>query len=64
MATQMFISTRRPLKSLFERFERNKLVINCFRTNCGSCSEEIVEEIAKHCKTFYRRANRCSSFAL
>ena len=27
----------------------------------GSCSEDIVEEIAKHFKTFYIRANRCSS---
>ena len=49
------------LKRFFERFEQNKLVINRFRADCGSCSEEIVEEIAKHCKTFYIRANRCSS---
>ena len=49
------------LKRFFERFEQNKLMINRFRADCGSCSEEIVEEIAKHCKTFYIRANRCSS---
>ena len=49
------------LKRFFERFEQNKLIINRFRADCGSCSEEIVEEIAKHCKTFYIRANRCSS---
>jgi hypothetical protein len=49
------------LKRFFERFEKNKLIINRFRADCGSCSEEIVEEIAKHCKTFYIRANRCSS---
>ena len=35
--------------------------INRFRADCGSCSEEIVEEIEKHCKSFYIRANRCSS---
>ena len=49
------------LKRFFERFEQNKLIINRFRADCGSCSEDIVEEIAKHCKTFYIRANRCSS---
>ena len=43
------------LKRFFERFEQNKLIINRFRADCGSCSEEIVEEIAKHCKTFYIR---------
>jgi len=49
------------LKRFFERFELNNLIVNRFRADCGSCSEEIVEEIAKHCKTFYIRANRCSS---
>ena len=33
------------LKRFFERFEQNNLVINRFRADCGSCSEEIVEEI-------------------
>ena len=49
------------LKRFFERFEQNGLTINRFRADCGSCSEEIVEEIEKHCKSFYIRANRCSS---
>ncbi|TMO67388.1 IS1380 family transposase, partial [Pseudoalteromonas aurantia] len=35
--------------------------VNRFRADCGSCSEEIVSEIEKHCKHFYIRANRCSS---
>ena len=48
-------------KRFFERFEQNRLTINRFRADCGSCSEEIVEEIEKHCKSFYIRANRCSS---
>ena len=48
-------------KRFFERFEQNGLIINRFRADCGSCSEEIVEEIEKHCKSFYIRANRCSS---
>ena len=49
------------LKRFFERLEQYRLIINRFRVDCGSCSEEIVEEIAKHCKTFYIRANRCGS---
>ena len=49
------------LKRFFARFEQNGLTINRFRADCGSCSEEIVEEIEKHCKSFYIRANRCSS---
>ena len=35
------------LKRFFERFEQNGLTINRFRADCGSCSEEIVEEIEK-----------------
>ena len=49
------------LKRFFARFEQNRLTINSFRADCGSCSEEIVEEIEKHCKSFYIRANRCRS---
>ena len=49
------------LKRFFERFEQNGLTINRFRADCGSCSEEIVEEVEEHCKSFYIRANRCSS---
>ena len=48
------------LKRFFERFEQNGVTINRFRADCGSCSEEIVEEIEKHCKSFCIRANRCS----
>ena len=59
--TNVRFHQKNTLKRFFERFEQNKLIINRFRADCGSCSEEIVEEIAKHCKTFYIRANRCSS---
>ena len=38
------------------RDEQNGLTINRFRADCGSCSEEIVEEIEKHSKSFYIRA--------
>lgn len=48
-------------QSFFERFEQNGLIINRFSADCGSCSEKIVEEIEKHCRSFYIRANCCSS---
>ncbi|WP_293709271.1 IS1380 family transposase [uncultured Parabacteroides sp.] len=49
------------LKRFFERLERKGLIIRRFRADCGSCSEDIVSEVEKHCKQFYIRANRCSS---
>ena len=49
------------MRRFFERFEQKELTINRFMADCGSCSEEIVEEVVKHCKTFYIRANRCGS---
>lgn len=49
------------LRRLFERLERKKLTVNRFRADCGSCSEDIVDEVRKHCRTFYIRANHCSS---
>ena len=49
------------MKRFFERFEQNGITINRFRADCGSCSEEIVEEVEKHNKSFYIRANRCGS---
>ena len=49
------------LKRFFERFEQNKLIINRFRADCGSCSEEIVEEIAKQLQDLLYPCNRCSS---
>ena len=33
------------------------MTVKRFRADCGSCSEEIVEEVGKHCMTFYIRAN-------
>lgn len=29
--------------------------------DCGSCSREIVEEVAAHCTYYYIRGNRCQS---
>ncbi len=62
MVTPTFVFHQKDtLKRFFERFEQNGLTINRFRADCGSCSEEIVEEIEKHSKCVYIRANRCSS---
>lgn len=49
------------LRRLFGRLGQKGLTVNRFRADCGSCSEEIVDEVRKHCKTFYIRANRCGS---
>lgn len=49
------------LKRFFERLEAAKVSVNRFRADCGSCSEDIVAEVEKHCNLFYIRANRCSS---
>ena len=49
------------LKRILERLEEKKLTVNRFRADCGSCSEDIVDEVRKHCRTFYIRANRCCS---
>ena len=45
MVTPTFVFIRDTLKRFFERFEQNGLTIQSFRADCGSCSEEIVEEI-------------------
>lgn len=47
------------LRRLFGRLGQKGLTVNRFRADCGSCSEEIVDEVRRHCKTFYIRANRC-----
>lgn len=49
------------LRRFFERLENNGFTVNRFRADCGSCSEVIVDEVSRHCRKFYIRANRCSS---
>ena len=51
--TEAVSYTHLTLKRFFARFEQNGLTINRFSADCGSCSEAIVEEIEKHCKSFY-----------
>lgn len=41
--------------------EDKGLKINVARMDCGSCSEDIVKKVEKHCKHFYIRSNQCSS---
>ena len=48
-------------KRFFALLESQNIRVNRFRADCGSCSDDIVEEVEKHCKTFYIRANRCTS---
>lgn len=49
------------LHRIFTRLEEKGIRIKRARMDCGSCSEEIVDEIARHCEHLYVRANRCSS---
>ena len=49
------------LERFFTRFEERQIHIKRSRMDCGSCSREIVETIAKHCEHYYIRANRCSA---
>ena len=49
------------LGRLFRRLENADIRIDRFRADCGSCSEEIVDMVAEHCRHFYIRANRCAS---
>jgi hypothetical protein len=44
---------------LHEINERNRIALE--RENARRRAEEIVEEVGKHCMTFYIRANRCGS---
>ena len=59
--TNVRFNQKDTLDRFFERIVRKGLSVNRFRADCGSCSDDIVEEVEKHFKTFYIRANRCSS---
>ena len=49
------------LERFYTRLEDKGITINRSRMDCGSCSEEIVKTVSKHCKLYYIRANRCQS---
>lgn len=47
---------------LFSRLERqSRVVIQNFRADCGSFSEEIIRTVSAHCSHFYIRANNCQN---
>ena len=50
------------MKRIFKRLEASEVHISRARMDYSSCSEEIVDMIEAHCKHFYIRSNRCSSF--
>lgn len=49
------------LERIFTRLEERNIHIRRSRMDCGSCSREIVDTIARHCEHYYIRANRCSA---
>ncbi len=53
---------QKTLERIFKRLEASEIYISRARMDCGSCSEEIVDMVEAHCRHFYIRANRCSSF--
>ena len=50
------------MKRIFKRLEASEVHIYRARMDYSSCSEEIVDMIEAHCKHFYIRSNRYSSF--
>lgn len=49
------------LARFFGRLRKSGISVDRFRADCGSCSEEIVDEVRKNCRLFYIRSNRCAS---
>ena len=50
------------LERLFTRLEtQSRVVIQNFRADCGSFSEDILRTVGAHCEHFYIRANNCQS---
>lgn len=59
--TNVRFNQKKTLERFFKRLEDRNIFISRARMDCGSCSEEIVEMVEKHCEHFYIRANRCAS---
>ena len=60
--TNVRFNQRETLERIFKRLEASEVYISRARMDCSSCSEEIVDMVEAHCKHFYIRATRCSSF--
>ena len=59
--TNVRFNQKETLERIFKRLEASEIYIRA-RMDCGSCSQEIVDMVGCHCRHFYIRANRCSSF--
>ena len=60
--TNVRFNQRETLERIFKRLQASEVCICRARMDGGSCSEEIVDMVEAHCRHFYIRANRCSSF--
>ena len=60
--TNVLFNQKDTLEIIFKRLEASEVYISRARMDWGSCSEEIVDMVEAHCRHFYIRANRCSSF--
>ena len=60
--TNVRCNQRETLERSFKRLEASEVYRSRDRMDCGSCSEEIVDMVEAHCRHFYSRANRCTSF--
>ena len=60
--TNVRFNQKETLERIFKRLEASEIYISRARMDCSSCSEEIVDMVEAHCRHFYIRANRCSSF--
>lgn len=49
------------LERMFTRLESRGVRIDRARMDCGSCSRDIVETVARHCNHYYIRGNRCQA---
>ena len=54
--TNVWFCQKETLRRFFARLAIQNIIINRFRADCGSFSEEIVSEVEKHCRLFYIRA--------
>lgn len=60
--TNVRFNQKETLERIFKRLDASGEHVARARMDCGSCSEVIVEMVEAHCKHFYIRANRYSSF--
>ena len=47
------------LENIFTLLKTNNIKIGRARMDCGSFTQNVIEKVASHCKTFYIRAQKC-----